>query len=393
MEISVPILLATLLLGIVAGVLPGLHPNSIGAILDNFFGQEEFWPILLLILLGCRMALQFLPSIFLGVPDAETQVAALPGQRMLLEGKAQEAVLICAFSVLLATFAAMLLSPLALIFLPAIFAFIKPWIGPLLILAMAAAIFSEEGMKHKARAFAVFLLAWALGQITLNLPLSDPLFPMFVGFFTMPFLLSPSSPSSHLPAQENVKKINPDILPFIALGIVFGALADLLPGISTPAQIALFASFLIPLSHPRHFLALVASIEASHSAFALTSSAAIGVARVGVVAMAQQAMQISSHNLPLLFGAFALAVGVGALAAIFIGKKMAKYWHEIDWSLLGKIIVIYLVLMVLLNCGILGIIVLVAASAIGALPILWNIRRTHVMGSLIGPSILYSLGL
>ncbi len=239
----------------------------------------------------------------------------------------------------------------------------------------------------------MFILAWALGQIALNMALGDPLFPLFVGFFTMPMLLAPAGRVHDAPAQTEPRGVGMDILPFILMGILFGALADLLPGISTPAQIALFVSLFISVREAGHFLALVASIEASHSVFALTSAAAVGVARVGTVAMAQAAVPITPPVLPSFFGAFLLSVALGALAAIFTGRLISRHWHSFDWRAFSTLIAAYLVFMVWLNAGLAGLAVLATASAIGALPILWNVRRTQVMGSLIGPSMTYAFGL
>ncbi|MFH1095520.1 MAG: tripartite tricarboxylate transporter permease [Candidatus Micrarchaeota archaeon] len=392
MPISPLILSASLLFSLAVGLLPGLHPNSIGAILGNFLAGPGDWPFFLIILLGGRMVLQFLPSIFLGIPDGEIQATVLPGQRMFMQGRAGEAMLICAFSAVAATLAAVFLSPFLLPFLPAAFSSVKPFTGPILLLAALISILVEKDDEKRVKSAVVFSLAWALGQIVLGMAMVDPLFPLFVGFFTMPMLLSPVGQVKEPPPQTKPLGVGIDILPCLLLGVLLGALADLLPGISTPAQIALFASLFISIQEARHFLALVASIEASHSVFALTSSAAVGVARVGAVAMAQAATPITPSVLPSFLGAFLLSVALSALAAIFIAQEIAKHWHSIDWHAFSALIAAYLILMVLLNGGPAGLAVLVTASAIGALPILWGVRRTQVMGSLVGPSMVYAFG-
>ena len=183
------------------------------------------------------------------------------------------------------------------------------------------------------------------------------------------------------------------LLPYILLGVCLGGLADLLPGMSTPAQIAVFAAVLLPLGEPAAFLALVASIEASHTAFALTSSATVGVARVGVVAMVASISPIRPESLPLLMGMFALSVGVGALALLWIGKRAMAHWSSIDWTMLARLLSVYLVLAIFLNDGLPGVIVLASATAIGMLPGAWHVRRTHVMGALILPAMLHAFGM
>ncbi len=417
-EVTLVALVLALVLGLLAGLLPGLHPNSVGAILINALGNDPVLPFVLVFMLGMHSVLEFLPSIFLGVPDADTEISVLPGRRMFLEGKATEAMLICAVSAVLAAGGALLLSPMTMAVLPAIFVAVKPWTGWLLVAAVAALLLSEwkreknkndmaaqsevllGKIKHVGLALLVFVLAGALGSMALNGPMPDPLFALFVGFFTMPTLLGTGEEAKADGAggpaeirQQPVHLLKLDFLPFVLVGLVLGGLADLLPGISTPAQIAVFASLLVPVEDARHFIALVAAIAASHAAFALTAAASIGVTRVGAVALANSVMPIRAGDLPLLMGAFALAVGLGALVMMGLGQKLARYWKEIDLKMLGRLLAVYLVCAVGLTDGWMGLAVLATATAIGVLPLLWGVRRTHVMGAIIGPSLLHAFGI
>jgi putative membrane protein len=400
---------------LLTGLLPGLHPNSAGVILIQTFGPVAQLPVVLIILLGLHTVLEFLPSIFFGVPESETEVAVLPGRRMFFEGKAQEAVMICAVSAVLSAIGALVISPVAIVVLPSIFAIIHPLTGWLLALAVAALLLSEgkDGKKDeggrktngklkssvaiRARrvglALVVFVLASALGALALGGPMADPLLAMFVGFFTMPSLLGMGEHAGEKKGesatiQHPVKMLKLDFLPYVVAGLVLGGLADLLPGISTPAQIAVFASLLVPIEDARHFLALVSSIASSHAALALTAAASIGVSRVGAVALANSIVPIQPTDLPLMMGAFVLSIGIGALVMMQVGKALSAYWKELDLVLLGRILAVYLVGVVALTDGMLGLAVLATATAIGLLPMWWGVRRTHVMGAIIGPSLM-----
>ena len=395
MDIGPLVLLPALLAGIITSLLPGFHPNSIGAILNPWLSSDSAWPLVLVAMLGVRMALQFLPSILLGVPEGDTQISLLPGQRMRKEGRGLQAVAICAFSVVAATAAALLLSPFLMPFLPSLFAAVKPWTGYLLLVAVAALLMAERDSRRIALAAAVFVLAGALGLVTWNLPLLDPLFALFVGFFTMPVLLHGEGIGKEddgVAQKEGQLHIRP-LLPYILLGVVLGGLADLLPGMPTPAQIAVFAALLVPVDEPAFFLALVAAIEASHTAFALTSSATAGVSRVGAIAMVAQNSPIRPEDLPVLMGVFALSVGVGALALLWLGKKVMGHWQTIDWTVLARLLACYLVFVIWLNDGWLGLAALATATAIGMLPAAWGVRRTHVMGALILPAMAHAFGM
>jgi len=382
------------LFGIFASLLPGLHPNSIGALLNPWLSSWPDWPFMLVALLGIRIALQFLPSILVGTPAGETGLGMLPGARMMKEGRGLEALMICACAVVIATLAALALSPFLLPLFPSLFMIIKPWVGYLLVIASAVLICSEGEVKKAGYALLIFALAAALGLLTLNLTLLDPLFCLFVGFFTLPMLFSP-----HRLVKPRQKKtdsfpsVSLSLLPFIALGLCLGGLSDLLPGLSTPSQVAAIATLIVPLSAPAHYLALVASIEASHTAFAFSSAASAGVARVGVVAMAEQMTPISMQSLPVYLGTYALSVGIGAAALLILGRWLIPRWSKLDWPALSRLIGLYLILIILLNDGLLGLIVLACATLLGLLTLRLSVRRTHVMGALIGPAILNAFGL
>lgn len=401
------IVIFSLFAGILISLLPGLHPNSVGAILSPWLGENNAWSIVLVILLGVRLPLQFLPSILVSTPAGQTGIGMLPGARMMREGRGMEAIAICAWAVVLGVGISLLIIPFALPMLPALFAAIKPYVGYLLLAAASALIFSEGGEKSYYALF-VFLLAGALGWLALNLPMSDPLFCLFVGFFTMPALLlgegKIEAVEQQMKPKSKAKKsckncwldfgipnISFMIFPFILLGVILGGLADLLPGMSTPAQIATLATLAVPMRAAEQFLALIASIEASHTAFAFASAASSGVARIGVVAMIEQQSPISAAQLPTLLGAFSLSVAIGAGALVLIGRWIMPRWHIINWDALGILLALYLLIMVFLLDGVLGLLVFGIATAIGTLAWKFEIKRTHVMGSLILPAIIYSL--
>ena len=407
MSIDPFVLFLSLMFGIGTSLLPGLHPNSIGAILTPWLGNWEAWPLALVALLGVRLGLQFLLSIFLGTPAGQTEIGMLPGQRMMREGRGLEALAVCAWSVLLAVALALLLSPLLMPILPALFAAVKPWTGYLLVLASAALMLAEmregSGLLGRWRrpilALLVFLLAGALGALALGLPLNDPLFALFVGFFTMPMLLAGEEGKAAMEKTQNEAPHKPasllamDLLPFVLLGVLLGGLSDLLPGLSTPTQMATLATLAVPLAQPAHFLALVASVEASHTTFAFASAASTGIARVGVVAMVGQMQPITPLDLPALWGTFAVSAAAGAGALVFLGGWLLRKWHLLDWKTLSVLLGVYLAGMVFLLDGWMGLLVLALATAIGMLPVLWGVRRTQVMGALILPAILHAFGM
>ena len=84
--------------GIVTGLVPGVHVNMVSALLlSSSAWLLKFADALVLSVFIISMAvvhtfLDTIPSIYLGAPDAENAMAALPGHRMLLQGRGYEAV-------------------------------------------------------------------------------------------------------------------------------------------------------------------------------------------------------------------------------------------------------------------------------------------------------------
>ena len=135
MLVDVQVILCALLfslagsaLGICSGMVPGLHVNTLSLMLVSAFpllepavvslcAQFSVEALLAPLLLCCTIVsaavthsfLDFLPSLFLGVPEEGTVISVLPGHRLLLEGKAMDAVRCAALGSLLGALSGILL--------------------------------------------------------------------------------------------------------------------------------------------------------------------------------------------------------------------------------------------------------------------------------------------
>src|SRR3972149_6387882 len=97
-------ILLFLLLGILAGtftvLMPGIHINLVSAILISLsLGLLSSINHLFLIVFVVSMSIthtfvDFIPSVFLGCPDTDTELSILPGHELLKEGKGHAAVLL-----------------------------------------------------------------------------------------------------------------------------------------------------------------------------------------------------------------------------------------------------------------------------------------------------------
>ncbi|MCK4415891.1 MAG: tripartite tricarboxylate transporter permease, partial [Thermoplasmatales archaeon] len=74
-----------------------------------------------------------------------------------------------------------------------------------------------------------------------------------------------------------------------------------------------------------------------------------------------------------------------------IGKIFAKHFANVPYSLLVVLTVAMIAILVFIFTGIMGVLILIAATCIGFLPVFWGVRRSHCMGLLLIPIILHFL--
>jgi putative membrane protein len=380
---------AGILLGIFSGLLPGVHANTVSSIVATLPVAPDLLLYIIVALLGAHLVFQFFPSIFLSVPDESVVVSVLPGHQLALEGRGREALLVCASSLMIAAVASALLLPASLYFLPAAYSLVQPHLAAALALASAFLLVSERQAKKIALASFVFLLSGAIGIASLRGPINDPLFPSFCGLFAGSGILLSFTATRPIPRQSP-GKTELDFLPYVAAGVLLGMLSDLLPGIAAPAQIAVFASVALSMQEPRKFLALVASIAASHTVFAFAALTSIGKAREGSIAILDAMRPVMPGDLPAVLGVLLLSIGVCAFLLMILSKR-ASLMQKIDAKALNIGILAYLVFAVAVISGATGLLLFSTCTAAGLLPPLLGIRRTHVMGLIIVPSIMLAL--
>ena len=384
-----------ILLGIIAGLLPGVHPNAISYLLGYMPADSMDLSIAIIASAAANNILSLIPAIFLFVPDTETVLSVLPGHSMVQLGLGRKAIVVCGWAALLSLLFLMFILPVSFIALPSAYSAIRPILGPLLA-ALAILFLAEErtkGIRGLAKGAFVFLLAGTLGIVALDSPLlSEPLFPVFTGFFAFSSLLL-SSGSASIPRQEDWPSSMPVRMRSLALVVLFGVLlgvaADLLPALSSPAQLATFGSPLVA-GNPSMFLALTTSITVGHSANSLVALQTIGKGRIGATAMVNDLIgQPSTGTTVILLAVFFIATAVSIAMLFFLSDIFMRFIGRIDLRKVNVVLFIYLLAAVLYTGGLAAVLVATVATAIGVIPPLLGVRRTHLMGFLIVPTILY----
>ncbi|HII53929.1 hypothetical protein COT30_02470 [Candidatus Micrarchaeota archaeon CG08_land_8_20_14_0_20_49_17] len=378
--------MALVFIGILAGMLSallGLHPNTLASITSQTGVDNPILFILPMLVASSFFAL--IPAIFFSIPDA-TIVSVLPGKKMFLEGKGKEALATCAYAMFFGIIASIALFPLAQPIVSIAYTAVRPYLLYVLAAAAIAMVAGERSMRKRFAAMFLFFAAGLLGTFAFSLGLPDPLFSVFTGFFALPALLF-SSDAGVLQKEEGTK------FPFsfsywkeCASGTGFAFISTLLPGISTPAQMATFAGMLLPFaSDERKYLAFISSLNGSQIIFSLASLLVIGKARMGVYA------QFSDFFTSQDVLGYLLLLVVSALLA-FLAMLLVMKNIDISKFRLTKemryAIAAYLVAMSFLLNGIFGIIIMAAALLLGFLAAKEGLRK-HLMGAIILPTFAY----
>ncbi len=397
LELLIAILLGCFT-GIITGLTPGLHINLVAVLtfsasyfLLNFISPVTI-SVFIIAMSITHTFLDALPSIFLGAPDSDQVLSVLPGHRLLLEGRGYEAVMLTAIGSLAAVILTLMITPLLIPFVKFTYPLIKDYIPYILIISSIFLISKEH--KSRLLALIIFLLSGTLGIAVFNLPtLKQPLLPLLSGLFGISILIVSLSEKSKIPPQ---KITNPNLdkkesAKVLSSGLITSSLCGFLPGIG-PAEAAIIASSPFRKITSEYFLLLTGAINTVVMVISFIALYTIDKARNGSVVIISKIMEKITFSDFIIFLAATLA---SAFIAYYLTKGIARIFSsiitKINYQKLCIGIIIFIVAIVIILTGPLGLSVLIISTAFGIVPSLLGIAKNHMMGCLIIPVILYFL--
>jgi putative membrane protein len=389
-EILISILIG-ILAGTFTGLIPGIHINLVGAILVGLSATalSVISPVFLIVFIASMAIshtfLDFIPSIFLGCPDTDTQLSVLPGHEMLKEGKGYEAVMLAATGCFVAVFILLIISfPLSFI-ISKIYDSVHSVMFWILLATCFLLIFTE---KKKFTALLVFAVSGLLGLCVLNLEqLKEPLLPLLTGLFGSSMLIISINNKIQIPPQEitspKIKMLKP-----ILGSVVASPLCGFLPGLGS-GQAAILGNT-ISRTDRKGFLFLVGATNILVMGLSFVSLYAISKTRTGAAVAIQQIIgTLSWKSLLVLL----IVVLVSGIISFLITKYLTKFLsgkiNKINYTLLSIITIILLTFIVFKFSGFLGLLVLTASTLTGIYCNSLKIKKTQMMGCLLIPTILF----
>jgi putative membrane protein len=429
------------LTGILTGLLPGLHVNNIALILLTISpviitllqplegaGITATFALILIAVFIISVSISHtfhdtIPTTFLGAPDEDTALSVLPAHSLLLEGNGYEAVYISAMGSLGAIFTSLLLLyPIRYLIgipiqgyetLQGIMFYVLLCITILMIGTEKARIPEQSTKKYlptiNGMGFAlfVFILSGIFGIIILDMAVESPiglnspvLFPALSGLFGLPTLITslatkPTIPKQIIKEPKLDKKTKKDSILSIITGSFAGLLVSIIPGI-TSATGTILAMNARGESNSRQTIITLSAVNTACAFFVvavlfiiLRSRSGATLAVMDLIAIKEWSATLMPNNLIYLLIALLLGGTLSFFSTIYVGKLFAKFFHHIPYQkvILGTILLI--IFLVFLFTGFRGVLILFVATFIGLLTVQWGVRRSHAMGVLLLPIMLY----
>jgi len=384
-----------ILLGTITGLIPGIHINLIGAFLVSLLSTSlSMMNAIYLVVFITSMAithtfLDFIPSIFLGCPDTDTELSILPGHELLKKGKGYEAVILTAYGSLAAIFLLLLISFPSMLLISLTYSTIKRFIPYFLILTSMLLISLE---KQKFPAFFVFILTGFLGLCVLNLNFNQPLLPMLTGLFGGSMLVTSIKNKVSIPLQKIPKKIKISVVRPLLGAVIASPLCSFLPGLGS-GQAAIIGNLISKNKTSRGFLVLLGATNTLVMGFSFISLYAISKTRTGAAVAMQSILKnnFSWQTLCLILLITFFAGLISFIMTIKISKILSKNLFKINYAVLSFITLCSLVILVSLISGLIGFFILILSTLTGMYAISFKIKRTNMMGCLLIPVIFFYL--
>ncbi len=381
-----------ILTGTLTGLIPGIHINLIGIFIISLSASLfiSINPIYLIVFIA-SMAIthtfvDFIPSIFLGCPDTDTELSILPGHELLKKGQGYEAVILTCYGSLAAIFILILISFPSILIISKIYGILIKLIPYILIAIIFLLIYLE---KKKFTAFLVLLFTGLLGLSVLNMPLKEPLLPLLTGLFGSSMLVASIKNKIKIPKQQIQKPKTKIFKPLIG-ALIASPLCSFLPGLGS-GQAAIIGNT-ISRTDKKGFLVLLGATNTLVMGFSFISLYAISKARTGAAVAIQQIIGELSPKLLLLL---LTTVIISGIIAFFVTVILTKFFSQkitkVNYTILSSIVLVFLIGIVFLVSNFLGVVVFIASTFTGIYCISLGIKRTNMMGCLLIPTIILYL--
>jgi len=379
------------LFGTFTGLTPGIHINLVVGILISipFLGLNPVYLVVFISAMAITHTfLDFVPSVFLGCPDTDTELSILPGHELLKNKKGFEAVYLSNLGSLIAIPLLLIVLIPSIFFMKEFYSTISSIIPYILIIVSLVVIFTE---KNKLKATSVFLLTGFLGFSLITFNINEPLLPLLTGLFGASNIILSIKNKTKIPNQKiTYPKTNLKRPIFGAL--LSAPLCSFLPGVGS-GQAAVIGNTFVK-QNQKQFLILLGITNTLVMGVSFLSLYLIGKTRTGAAAAINQIIGKLSFPETILILIVVLITGLIAFKMTnFFAKIASTKIEKVNYKKISYATLIILSIIVLVVSGFFGFVVLFVSTLTGIYCISLRVKRVNMIGSLIIPTILFYFGL
>lgn len=291
--------------------------------------------------------------------------------------------------------------------------------------------------KHRAFALLLFLMTGVLGVFAfskenlltpvINFGAASVLLPLLSGLFGASQLVISLFTGSQMPEESisGLELSRKRIMRGILTGSAAGSLVAWLPGVSS-AIAALLAGLFVnfdkqglkkkkqddktkksgtflfsdPAADPKtlesskEFIVSVSGVNTSNAIFGLVAFLVIGKTRSGAMAAINEILSpeaLDFQFLLLFFTSILLTSLLSYISTVWIGNNAHRLLRKLNYTKLCTCVLLGLALMVFLFTGLFGLFIFIISTPIGMLSSFMKVRKSHAMGVILLPVILYFL--
>ncbi|MEK6957445.1 MAG: tripartite tricarboxylate transporter permease [archaeon] len=378
------LLFAGTIAGIFTGLAPGIHANTIALVALSFpENRTTGFAIFVVSMAITHSFLDAIPSILFGAPSSDMAESILPGHKMLLKGKAMEAIGHTIFGGIATGTLVIILMPFMYSLITNYSQYFSTAIPAIILFVAIGMIFSE---KNRKETIATMALSGILGIVVLSSAMQNPILPLVTGFFAVPSLLEAMAHKNGIPEQAKKLKARART-GAAALGALISAFVSLVPAIG-PSQAAFIAKKLKGKLSSREYLTIIGGVNTGNLIASIVAFFTIEKTRTGMAVALKQIVHTDLHTFLVLVAASVASLGIAAIAAQKISEVSIDAVQKINYPKASTAILAFLFLLSLWFSGIWGVVAMLSASCIAIAGIKAGIRRSNFMAFLIVPTLL-----
>jgi len=389
-------------IGVFAGLTPGIHVNTTIPIimsLSFLLPSPYYLAVLIVSVAVTEMFIDYIPSIFLGAPEADTSLSVLPGHRLLLEGRGYEAIKLTILGGVGTLLVSLIFIAILANHFQLIYEVTRPFVQYLIMGVMLFMILTEKKPKKMLFSILILLLTGVFGVLVLNsslVPAQEVLFPSLTGMFGLSTLIVSISERSSIPKQGDDSRMlisKKEIMKSLFLASIAGIAVGFLPAVGI-SEAGTMVQYLGGGGEARSFLITISGINVANDAFSLVSVFLLGNPRSGTSVAIQGILgELLLFDVVYLIGVIMLTAGIAAILTKYLGQIIPKYLEKANYKILTISVIIFITFLVLMLTNPFGLLILFTSTSLGLLCGFLEIRRSHCMGILLIPSLLFFTGL